>query len=244
MPSSDPTPSSRLGTGRIVGLLLFGTLVFLVAALVAPWIWQTLRSADTPVKVAVADLPWQIERRPDGSSLVFGLDLGHGTLAQAARRWPEEPLQLALVRDAQAGLTLEGHVERVNAGFVQGKLVLTGRADAATLHAWAERATARAPQPSGTWRLTLTPDDHAAALDAPIAGLVFLPAARFDESTATERFGPPTERLATQDGTVHLLYPGQGVVIALDPQGRARPVLQYVAPAAFERLRAPLLHGR
>ena len=247
MPSSEPTPSSRLGTGRIVGLLLFGTLVFLVAALVAPWIWQTLRSADTPVKAAgaavapIAGLPWQIERRPDGSSLVFGLDLGHGTLAQATRRWPEEPLQLALVRDAQAGLTLEGYVERVSAGFVQGKLVLTGRADAATLQAWADRATDRTPQPSGTWRLTLAADDHAAALAAPIAGLVFLPAARFDEATATERFGPPPERLATPDGTVHLLYPDHGVVVALDPQGRARPVLQYVAPAEFQRLRAPLL---
>lgn len=247
MPSSEPTPSSRLGTGRIVALLLLGTLVFLVAALVAPWIWQTLRSADTPVKAAaaavapIAGLPWQIERRPDGSSLVFGLDLGHGTLAQAARRWPEAPLQLALVRDAQAGLTLEGYVERVNAGFVQGKLVLTGSADAATLQGWADRATDRTPQPSGTWRLTLAPADHAAALAAPIAGLVFLPAARFDEATATERFGLPPERIATQDGTVHLLYPAHGVVVALDPQGRAKPVLQYVAPAGFERLRAPLL---
>ena len=27
----------------------------------------------------------------------------------------------------------------------------------------------------------------------------------------------------------------------LDPQGRARPVLQYVAPSDFQRLRAPLL---
>lgn len=244
MPSRDPSPPGRLGTGRIVALLLFGTLVFLVAALVGPWIWQTLRGAGAPMAMAAAPtagLPWQIERRPDGSSLVFGLDLGHGTLAQAARRWPQEPLQLALVRDAQAGLTLEGHVERVNAGFVQGKLVLTGSADAATLQGWADRATDRAPQASGTWRLTLTPADHAAALAAPIAGLVFLPAARFDEATAVERFGPPPERVTTQDGTVHLLYPGHGVVVALDPQGRAKPVLQYVAPSAFQRLRAPLL---
>jgi hypothetical protein len=237
-------PSSKLGTGRIVALLLVGTLAFLVLALIAPWVWQTFRGAVAPVAMAaapLAGLPWQIERRPDGSSLVFGLDLGHGTLAQAARRWPEEPLQLALVRDAQAGLALEGYVERVNAGFVQGKLVLTGSADAATLQGWADRAADRTPQPSGTWRLTLAPADHAAALAAPIAGLVFLPAARFDEATATERFGPPPERITTQDGTVHLLYPGHGVVIALDPQGRAKPVLQYVAPSDFQRLRAPLL---
>jgi hypothetical protein len=69
---------------------------------------------------------------------------------------------------------------------------------------------------------------------------VFLPAARFDETTAVERFGPASERLTTPDGTVHLLYPEQGVVIALDPQERAKPVLQYVPPSAFDRLRAPL----
>ena len=103
-----------------------------------------------------------------------------------------------------------------------------------------ERATHREPQPSGTWRLTLNPQDQATALAAPLAGLVFLPAARFDEATAVERFGPASERLTTQDGTVHLLYPEQGVVIALDPQERAKPVLQYVAPSAFDRLRAPL----
>jgi hypothetical protein len=120
--------------------------------------------------------------------------------------------------------------------------VLTGATDVTTGQAWAERATARAPQPSGTWRLTLAPQDHATALGARLTGLVFLPAARFDESHAVERFGPATERLRTPDGTVHLLYPEQGVVIALDPQGRVKPVLQYVAPSDFARLRAPLTH--
>lgn len=246
MSSREPSPSGRLGTGRIVALLLFGTLVFLVAALVAPWIWQTLHGSSTPVQVAGQDtpgngLPWQVAPQPDGSSRVFGIDLGHATLQQAAARWPQETLQLAVVRDGQGRLSLEGYLERVSAGPVQGKLVLSGTADAATLQAWADRATERAAQPSGTWRLTLAPADQAAALAAPVAGLVFLPAARFDEAAVADRFGPPPERLATPDGTVHLLYPALGVVIALDPQGRARPVLQYVAPSDFQRLRAPLL---
>ncbi|MEY4907041.1 MAG: hypothetical protein RL260_759 [Pseudomonadota bacterium] len=235
--------SSKSGTGRIVALLLVGTLTFLVIALVAPWIWQTFRGAGAPVAMAaapLAGLPWQIERRPDGSSLVFGLDLGHGTLQHAANRWPDETLQLALVRDARGGFALEGYLENIRAGYVQGKMVLTGTADAVTLQTWAERTPHREPQPSGTWRLSLAPQDQAAARAMPLAGLVFLPAARFDETTAVERFGPASERLTTPDGTVHLLYPEQGVVIALDPQERAKPVLQYVPPSAFDRLRAPL----
>ena len=199
-------------------------------------------ASSASVRTAPRDeLPWQIERQPGGGSRVFGLTLGRDALQQAITRWPDEALQLALVRDAQGGFTLEGYLESLRAGFVQGKMVLTGSVDPVKLQAWAERATHREPQPSGTWRLTLAPQDQTAALTAPLVGLVFLPAARFDEATAVERFGPAPERLTTQDGTVHLLYPEQGVVIALDPQGRAKPVLQYVAPSDFDRLRAPLV---
>lgn len=119
MPSNEPT--TRLGTGRIVALLLVGTLTFLVIALVAPWIWQTFRGASGPAAMAaapLAGLPWQIERRPDGSSLVFGLDLGHGTLQQVTTRWPDEKLELALVRDPQGVFTLEGYLENIRAGWV------------------------------------------------------------------------------------------------------------------------------
>ncbi|MEX8493045.1 hypothetical protein, partial [Sphaerotilus sp.] len=112
MPSSESP--HRLGTGRIVALLLVGTLTFLVLALAAPWVWQTLRSRTAPATLAAAPstgLPWQIERRPDGGSMVFGLDLGHGTLQQVATRWPDEKLELALVRDPQGSFTLEGYLE-------------------------------------------------------------------------------------------------------------------------------------
>jgi hypothetical protein len=242
MPSNE-TPA-RLGTGRIVAMLLVGTLAFLVLALIAPWAWQQLggdHAATASAAAPEAGLPWQIERQAGGGSRVFGLDLGRSSLVQAGRRWPDEALKLAIVRDPHGGLTLEGYLERIQAGFVQGKLVLTGAVDAATLRRWAERAGNREIQPSGAHRLTLHADDEPAASATPIAGLVFLPAARFDEAVAVERFGTPPERLTTPDGTVHLLYPADGLVIALDPQGRAKPVLQYVAPRDFDRLKAPLV---
>ena len=79
------------------------------------------------------------------------------------------------------------------------------------------------------------------ARQATLAALTFLPAARFDEAVALERFGPAPERIGSADGQVHLLYPERGLVVSLDPQGRGKPVLQYVAPRDFARLRAPLV---
>ena len=250
MPSADPREpaqpgSARLG-GRVVAMLLLGTLAFLVLALVAPWAWQQLGgsgSAPTAAQAAapMLGLPWQIERRPDGTTMVFGLDLGRDDLGQAAARWPGETMKLAVIRDPARGtFALEGYLATIQAGFVQGRLVLTGEADAGRLAAWAARAERTEPQPSGALRLTLAPADEADARGTRIAAIAFLPAARFDEATAVERFGPPPERRATADGLVHLLYPPQGVVVTIDPQGRVKPVLQYVPPRDFERLRAPL----
>ncbi|MFM2346986.1 MAG: hypothetical protein RL654_1739 [Pseudomonadota bacterium] len=252
MPSAEPTDpkaslprAPHISTGRMVALLLLGTLLFLVVALMAPWAWQQLRGV--PPAAASADatrlLPWQIRPLGNGLSEVFGVTPGRDPLARIERSWPDEAaeMKIALVRDPQGMLTLEAYLETVRAGFVQGRLVLTGAAEPATLQRWADRATEREPQPSGSYRLTLKFDDAQEARQATLAALTFLPAARFDEAVALERFGPAPERIGSADGQVHLLYPERGLVISLDPQGRGKPVLQYVAPRDFARLRAPLV---
>jgi hypothetical protein len=52
-----------------------------------------------------------------------------------------------------------------------------------------------------------------------------------------ERFGQPAERIRVNEHLEHLLYPAKGLDIVLDSKGRE--LLQYVAPARFEALRAP-----
>lgn len=244
-PNVSPPPAPRVGTGRMVALLLLGTLLFLVVALMAPWAGQQLRGGPPPAASADAArlLPWQITPLGDGLTEVFGVTPGRDPLARIERSWPAEAaeMKIALVRDPQGTLTLEAYLETVRAGFVQGRLVLTGAAEAATLQRWADQATEREPQPSGSYRLTLRFDDAMQARQATLAALTFLPAARFDEAVALERFGPAPERIGSADGQVHLLYPERGLVVSLDPQGRGKPVLQYVAPRDFARLRAPLV---
>jgi hypothetical protein len=53
-----------------------------------------------------------------------------------------------------------------------------------------------------------------------------------------QRFGAPAERIRQGETLEHFLYPAQGLDIVLDSKGKE--VLQYVAPADFARLRAPL----
>jgi hypothetical protein len=94
-------------------------------------------------------------------------------------------------------------------------------------------------------RRELAPQDLDAARRIAVSALAVIPAARLDEATVVQRFGPPTERHVGADGVVQLLYPERGVAVALPPAegdaARAKPVIQYVAPRDFERLlRAPL----
>jgi hypothetical protein len=106
--------------------------------------------------------------------------------------------------------------------------------------AWQARAAKRTPVDGDAMRYTLTADDLAVALRAPLVGVTFIPVAQLDAETLRARFGDPAERLASGERLVQWMYPRQGLAVVLDSQGRE--VLQYVAPTDFEkRLRAPLI---
>ena len=59
-----------------------------------------------------------------------------------------------------------------------------------------------------------------------------------DEAIILQRFGTPAERIRQGETLEHFLYPDKGLDLVLDSKGKE--VLQYVAPADFARLRAPL----
>lgn len=191
-------------------------------------------------------LPWQVRQRPGGGTEVFGLAPGRSTVAEVSQRFAHD-LRLALAVSKGQPPALEAYVEAFQAGFVNGKLVLAFDADPG----WLAGALARSPRHElagdGTSRRhALAEPDLAQAQAMTLSALAFLPAARLDEATIVARFGPPAERVAGAQGEVQLLYPAIGMAATLPPAegdlARARAVLQYVAPADFERrLRAPLL---
>jgi len=210
-------------------------IVLALAILVGPAVWQF--SQHTPQAVPTSGLPWQIETLPGGESRVFDLTLGHSTLADARKRFGDE-MSLAVVAEPNESGNVEGYYENVTAGFVAGRLIVTADLPPAVIDAMRERSPKTEYMQSTTRKARLADSDFAAALAAPIRALSFIPAAQLDEDIVIQRFGQPTERIRVNEHVEHLLYPARGLDLVLDSKGKE--LLQYVAPARFEALRAPL----
>jgi hypothetical protein len=220
---------------------LLAALAVLLAA-IAPALWRTFFvPAATPQAVTEKGVPWAIEARAGGGTRVFGLRLPGSTLADAQALWGAE-LQLALMASRDQPAALEAYVERPGSGPISGRLVLSAQAAPEALARWRARATKETPVSADTRRIGLRADDLAEALRAPVVGIGFIPSAQLDAATLRQRFGEPAQRVvAAGEGAAveHWLYPDRGLAIVLDAKGRE--LLQYVAPAEFDRrLKAPL----
>ena len=210
-------------------------ILLALALIVGPAVW-TVAHHD-PKAIPTSGMPWQIETLPSGESRVFDLTLGRSTLADAKARFGTE-MQLALVAEPDEDGNVEGYYESATAGFVAGKLIVTAELPKDVIEGMRERAPKTEYMQSTTRKAKLADADLAAALAAPIRGMAFIPSAQLDEAIVLERFGQPTERIRVNDHVEHLLYPAKGLDLVLDSKGKE--LLQYMAPARFEALQAPL----
>lgn len=185
------------------------------------------------------DLPWQITPAPDGSITVFGLTLGHSTLAAAVRKLGRR-YELGLFEDADGHLTLEAYFRDAVLGGLNARLVLTATLEPAQMETLRTRAGPGQSLSEGGRRFTLADADTAGVLTAVIAAITYLPLAKLEADLVERRFGKPAERIQTGD-LEHWLYPNQGLDLGLGADGHA--VLQYVPPHDFSRLRAPLFQA-
>lgn len=202
--------------------------------------------APTPAK---QDLPWQVTALPGGGSQVLGLSLsptpsapapGSSTLGEVKQRWGEA-VQIAIVAAPNETGNLEAYVDPMQAGFINGKAIITAHLPPDVIQGMRERATKTEYMGGTTRKATLSSADLAEALKAPVTAVSFIPAANLDEEIILTRFGQPAQRVRSNDHLEHFLYPDKGLDLALDSEGKE--LLQYVAPAEFERLRQPLLNA-
>lgn len=188
--------------------------------------------------VDVVGLPWQIEVLPDGSTEVFGLRPGRTTMGQAAARLGDD-MELAIMAAKGETGSLEMYYGHYRAGLLTAKLVLEAEMDAETLKSMRANAADVEILKSGTRKYTVNREDHEKAFDAVIRSIAFIPATKLDHETIIGRFGEPAEVIAAGANEArHYLYPAKGLDVILGEEGK--DVLQYVAPAEFERLREPL----
>lgn len=183
-------------------------------------------------------LPWQIDLLPGGGSRVFGITLGQSTFNEIRQKFGDEGALALIVAPGESG-SVEAYFERINAGFVTGKLLLTIQSSLPEREAMLQRALKADYMDSTTKRITLHEADTQAMQNAPIIGVSFIPSANLDEDIIQERFGLPAERIRSSEHAEHFLYPDRGLDLILDRKGKE--LLQYVAPKDFASLRDPLV---
>mgnify|MGYP001012037030 CR=1 FL=1 len=184
-----------------------------------------------------SNLPWQISPDGQGGSTVFGLQPGVSTLGDVRQKLGNE-IEVAIIAEPNELGSLEAYYAQIPLGFVLAKMVITVDAQDASISAMRERALKAKHMESTTRRITLHPDDLAAADRLPVRAFSVIPTVNLDETTIIQRFGEPGERIVLSEKRTHLLYPKLGLDVMVDKGGKE--LLQYVAPQHFSRLREPL----
>jgi len=182
-------------------------------------------------------LPWQIDVLPDGSTEVFGLQVGSSRLTDVLDILGSD-MDMAIIAATDEAGSLEMYYGHYRAGLLSGKLVLQTDISEQEILRLRENSVSSEYMASGqAKKYILSPDDLMRVLDEIVTGLTFIPSSNLDEEIILSRFGEAKERIQLT-GVTHYLYPGKGLAIALHEDGKE--VLQYVSPNVFEQLVAPL----
>lgn len=182
-------------------------------------------------------LPWHIEHPTANSTRVFGVTLNENTLSEAEQSFKEDG-QVSMFKSPKGKLTTEAYFDEVILNGLKATIVVTMAVPDGEMQAMLERSVRAQGVGSGK-QITLTSDDVASVRRLPVSSLTYMPSVHLDEATFTQRFGTPTQRIKETSGVIHWLYAQHGLDITFD--GAAKPILQYVAPADFTKLTAPLM---
>ena len=184
-------------------------------------------------------LPWQTSVTPEGDLSVLGVTVGRTTLGEAEEIF-KEPAEVSLFAKDSGSKSVEAYFDSVDVSGLRARIVVVMTVDEASLNGMFDRGVRIANMGGGRRKVTLADDDLGRLMQMPIASLTYIPKINLTAEMVRSRFGEPAERIAEPDSKVeHWLYPDRGLDLALDAEGKE--VLQYVRPANFEQIRAPLL---
>lgn len=181
--------------------------------------------------------PWQITILADGSSRIFGIQLGVTTLRQAKQQIGGEPT-VALFENLDGTLSVEVFYKEFNRAGLTGRLVLTLDANNAELQGLKQQAVKKAKRESGVMQYWLDPMTLQQFEKWTISAMTYLPYANLEENIIVGRFGEPAEKIRSHEQAQHWLYPEKGLDLIINEAGKE--VLQYVPPKEFEKLVKPL----
>lgn len=211
-------------------------VIILVVGLTWLFMSSSLQKPDYTLQPSVS-MPWQIETHPDGTSTVFGITL-ESTSVDELRNTLGVDHELAIISDRQDNSGLEVYYGYFSTGPITGKLIARVEADTETLWAMQERAAKAEYLDTGSRKFFLNAEDLERVRPWPVISLSLVPSANLDAELVQGVFGPAAERIHSQEGTEHFLYPDKGLEVIVNDKGKE--VLQYVAPRSFGQLLEPL----
>lgn len=183
-------------------------------------------------------LPWDITVHPDGSSSVFGVQLGKDSLLRFKRLY-DQKADLAIFVDPDQKTTLEAYFGTVQVGALSAKVAIVAQAEPDLLKSWIENSHVSGDAtPSGARKYPLTDAQLLKAQDFAIESITYRPDADYTEALIERHFGKPETILHPDAPNQYWLYPGKGLMITVNKDGR--DLFQYIAPKDFGTLKASI----
>lgn len=214
---------------KIIVTILALTLVVLALAILVPG-GRTIE--ENP------KLPWILTLDDTGLPTVFGLTIGKSTLQEVRNNFQEQGVTNLFV-SPDGKLAVETYFQSLYLSGIKADMVITLDLRQSELDDIYNRGLRISQLESGAKKVKLTDQDLESLNRGVIGHITYIPSADLTEDLVRNRFGEPAERITEPSDIVHWLYPEKGMDIALNPNGKE--VFQYISPARFEALTAPLV---
>ena len=173
-------------------------------------------------------LPWQIDVLADGTTKVFGINIGSSRLSDAVKHLGDD-MEVAIIAATDEVGKLEMYFRSYRIGLLSGKIILSTVTSEQNIKNWRDNAVKTDYVATGrAKKYFLSDEDMSTALEEVITGITFIPSVNLDEEVIQARFGVPDKRKVV-DGEIHFNYLRKGLTIAYSED--AKEVLQYSVPA-------------
>lgn len=210
-------------------LIIFTLGFAVVFILLFAWLSPT---NDSNMFTPRTDMPWQITPQPDGSSIVFDINLGNATSEALAQKFG--PIENMAVYELKAGgYRLEAYYEKAQLGPLAGKLVASFSITSNEAKTIIEQAGKREGSGSGDWKWKLTGNLIAQQADRKLTGITYIPKYKgLEAAFFKQRLGEPKAWHTFNSEVVQWFYPELGLSLLLQADGNE--IMEYVPPRDFK----------
>lgn len=180
------------------------------------------------------NLPWQIEQVDDGSTRVFGLDIGRLTLQELMMSL-HKLSELSVFEDKDQQLVLEAYFGKTTLGVFEAKLIAEMDATQEQLRPFIALNEDKEGTPSGRWKYDVFDAEHIRQSNTMrVWKLIYVPVANYEPAVIEKYFGKPASKESISDEFHYWYYPDKNMAVLENTKGKE--TFYYVAKQDYQRL--------